>query len=422
MATRARDPARIYVGIVLAQAVVLSLGFLLHALFTIERVHADPLQLVLVGTALELSILVCEIPTGIIADLWSRRRSVQLGYFIIGAAFLLEAAVPRFGVVVASQALLGVGWTCTSGATQAWLAGEIGEERVRPVLLRAANVRDFVALATLPLAMLLGVVSLRLPLAAAGVAGLVVAGTLVVVMPEHGFVRPAHASTRLRAIPTAMASTARDGVRAIRSVHVLALMVPVALFLGASSEAMDRLWVAHVGGLGLDLASRSAIVVIGAVEGAGLLGSALLLRAVRRRLDTRDELRLTHVVMALLAVQTVAMLTFGLLGAAAAGIAIYLVYDMTRGTQLPLYDAWLTPLAPAGVRATVLSTYGQADAIGQVGGGPVLGLIARNRSTGAAIVTGALLLVPAMALLRAVRRSVVRGVTERRGRGTDALP
>jgi DHA3 family tetracycline resistance protein-like MFS transporter len=418
----------IYVGIVLTQAVVLSLGFLLHALYLIDRLHADPLQLVLAGTVLEATILVCEIPTGIIADLWSRRRSVQIGYAIIGAAWLIEAAVPRLGVALAAQVLVGLGWTCTSGATQAWLAGEIGETRVRPVMLRAANIRDFAALGTLPVAVLLGLVSLRLPLVAAGVVALVLAATLVRVMPEHGFT-PTHDETRLRAIPRAMFDTARTGVRAIRQVRVLALMVPVALFLGASSEAMDRLWVAHAGGLGLDLASRGAVVVVGAVEGAGLLGSALLLRRVRVRIDTSNELRLAHVVMTLLALQTIAMLAFGVVGAAAVGVVIYLVYDITRGVQDPLYEAWLTPLAPAEVRATVLSTYGQADAIGQVAGGPGLGLIARNRSTGAAIVTGGLLLVPAMVLLGAVRRTVmsapvsdVAEVAEGTSDASDALP
>ena len=38
-----------------------------------------PLQLVLVGTTLELACFLFEIPTGIVADLYSRRLSVVIG-------------------------------------------------------------------------------------------------------------------------------------------------------------------------------------------------------------------------------------------------------------------------------------------------------------------------------------------------------
>jgi DHA3 family tetracycline resistance protein-like MFS transporter len=397
----ARDPRTIYIAIAMVQAGVLTMGFLLHALYLIDRVHVDPLQLVLVGTVMEATILLCEVPTGIVADLVSRRLSVQIGYAVMASAWLLEAAVPRFGVVLAAQVLVGLGYTFTSGATQAWLAGEIGDDRVRPALLRASQIGKVTAVAAIPVAIGLGALSLRLPLLAAGVLAAALTVVLLRVMPEDGFTR---AEQHGRRVHLTMLSTARDGLRAIRARTVLLLMLPVALFLGASSESIDRLWVAHVGGLGLDLTARSAVLTIGVIEGVGLLGGALALRVIRRRVDHADERRLTRMLLALLTLQTVAMFAFGIAGAVVVALPLFLVYDIVRGAQDSVYEAWLVPLVPHEVRATVLSTYGQADAVGQVGGGPLLGLIARQRSTAAAIVAGSAFLLPALASLGALRR------------------
>ena len=46
----------------------------------VTDVQLSPLQLVLLGTVMELSILFAEVPTGIIADLYSRKWSVCLLY------------------------------------------------------------------------------------------------------------------------------------------------------------------------------------------------------------------------------------------------------------------------------------------------------------------------------------------------------
>ena len=57
------------------------------------------------------------------------------------------------------------------------------------------------------------------------------------------------------------------------------------------------------------------------------------------------------------------------------------------------------------MRATVLSISGQADAIGQAGGGPVLGLIGNLRGIRTALAVGALAIAPALVLYaRAIRR------------------
>src|SRR5262245_8707966 len=77
---------------VMAFASVLILTTL--AIYYVVVVGMNPLQLVLVGTVFECAILLCEVPTGVIADTYSRRLSVIVGVFIMGGAFVLEGLVP----------------------------------------------------------------------------------------------------------------------------------------------------------------------------------------------------------------------------------------------------------------------------------------------------------------------------------------
>ena len=76
----------------------------------------SPLQLVLVGTAMELAVFVFEVPTGIVADMRSRRLSVVIGQVVMGLAIILVGAATGAWIVIAAWALWGFGYTFTSGA------------------------------------------------------------------------------------------------------------------------------------------------------------------------------------------------------------------------------------------------------------------------------------------------------------------
>ncbi|TML53250.1 MAG: hypothetical protein E6G15_09500 [Actinobacteria bacterium] len=65
----------------------------------------------------------------------------------------------------------------------------------------------------------------------------------------------------------------------------------------------------------------------------------------------------------------------------------------------PLYTIWLNEqITDSSVRATVLSISGQANAIGQAGGGPVLGAIGNVWGIPTALAAGAGAIAPALGL------------------------
>jgi DHA3 family tetracycline resistance protein-like MFS transporter len=114
----------IYLGIKGASALFFALWATVASVYRIEVVGLDPLRLVLLGTALEVAVFFFEVPTGVFADTFGRRRSVITGCVLMGAGFALDGAIPKFVAVLAAQAVWGVGYRFISGALEAWIADE----------------------------------------------------------------------------------------------------------------------------------------------------------------------------------------------------------------------------------------------------------------------------------------------------------
>ena len=78
---------------------------ILAAVYRMEEAGLNPLELLLVGTVLEASVFLFEIPTGIVADVYSRRASIVIGFLLIGAGYIVEGVLPTFATIVFAQVL-----------------------------------------------------------------------------------------------------------------------------------------------------------------------------------------------------------------------------------------------------------------------------------------------------------------------------
>lgn len=143
-------------------ALLHALAFTLMLVFQVQVVGLTPFQLVIIGTAMEVTLLLFEIPTGAVADLYSRRRSVLIGTAIIAVSFLPQGGWPSLWPTLAGQVIWGFGYTFVSGAAQAWITDEIGEDHVQPVFTRATQVVLACTVAGTVLAGLIGQMDLRL--------------------------------------------------------------------------------------------------------------------------------------------------------------------------------------------------------------------------------------------------------------------
>src|SRR3954470_14357102 len=128
-------------------------GFLFRMIFTVYSVFVvlslgfTPLQLVLLGTILEGTYLLCEVPTGVVADTVSRRLSIVIGLVGSGLAVLELGPAPLFLVAALERVMWGVFAWFQSGAAVAWLTEELGGEVARPHYLRGTQIGNIAALA-----------------------------------------------------------------------------------------------------------------------------------------------------------------------------------------------------------------------------------------------------------------------------------
>ncbi len=381
-----------------------ALVFTVNAVYYVQRVGLNPLQLLLVGTALEATVFVGEVPTGVLADTYSRRLSVIAGYVLVGAAFLVEGSVPTFGAVLLSQVLWGLGVTFTSGAAEAWIAGEIGAGRAGQAYLRGTQAGLLGTLAGAGLSVALASARLNLPIVVGGLLFVGLAGVLAVTMREHGF-RPAPAEDR----PSwrVLGATLTGSVGAVRRHPVLLTILVIGAFYGAASEGFDRLWQAH---LLVDIAlprlgAFKLIVWFGLIgAGATLLGLGAT-EVVRRRVDTASHVAVARALLAINALLVVSVVAFGLAGNFALALGAYWAASVLRTVADPLTAAWVAQNTGARLRATVFSLSSQANALGQIAGGPVVGAVGTLASVRAALAVSGLLLAPALALYaRTLRR------------------
>jgi DHA3 family tetracycline resistance protein-like MFS transporter len=386
-----------------------SLTFTVAAVYFVTELHLSPLQLVLTGTAMELAIFVFEVPTGIVADVYSRRLSIDVGTAIMGLSFVLVAAAGSAVAVLAAYAVWGFGYTFTSGAMDAWLADEVGEGRLSHVYLRGAQISRVAGLAGIGASVGLALVDLRLPILLGGLLTLAEAVLYAVVMPETGF-RPL--PREQRGSFAHMAHTGREGVRLVRARPTLLAVLGIAAFAGMWSEGFDRLWQAHFLELGLPGIGGLDPVVWFGVFGAGTTLLALAVAApLGRRLRDADRETMVRTVLRLDSILLVSAVVFGLAGVFWLAVLAYFATRLVRNLAEPIFTAWLNrSVEDSSVRATVLSITNQADAVGQWTGGPAIGVVGNVFSIRAALVTGGLCMAPALALFRtALRRQRADG-------------
>ena len=208
------NPTKIYLFIEIAASIFFPMIFVAFSLYQVTDARLTPLQLVLIGTALEVSGFVFEVPTGIIADVYSRKLSIIIGYILMGLGFILMGFYPAFFPILIAQVIWGLGYTFTSGAEEAWISDEIGEEKANQLFLRATRIGLYASLAGIGLAVLVGGENVAFPIRWGGL-GLVLMGiVLIFTMPETGF-KPTPREDRNTW--EQMAFTFKEGISAVRS-------------------------------------------------------------------------------------------------------------------------------------------------------------------------------------------------------------
>jgi MFS transporter, DHA3 family, tetracycline resistance protein len=360
-------------------------------------VGLNPLQLVLVGTLLEFCTFIFEVPTGIVADLYSRKMSVIIGVVLVGAGFMFEGLNPTFAGVLMAQVIWGIGYTFISGAREAWIADEVGEKDAGIAFMKGQQadlIGRFVGIAA---SIFLANINIRIPIIIGGALYAAQALFVALFIPENNF---APIPPRKHETFQSMRNIFTKGIGLVRHSNVLLIIIITSILFGAFSEGFDRLWTPYM----LQNFTFPTVGNLKPVVWFGIIGMAEAFLSIvaseifKRKTNLSNHRSTVKALFSTNAFLIIGVIGFGISQNFTGAILLYLLAAASRGARDPIYGAWTNQNITSNIRATVLSMCSQADAIGQLAGGPILGIIASVIAIKAGIIAAGLILVPTLFL------------------------
>lgn len=378
-------------------AMCFSLVTTVMIVYHIEIVHLNPLQLILVGTTLELACFIFEIPTGIVADVYSRKLSIVIGGVLTGVGFILEGSISSFVFVLVAQIVWGLGSTFISGSLEAWIAEEEKNKDLDEIYIKGAQAGQIGAFIGIVLSTVIANFSVRLPIIVSGVLFIILALFLWLYMPENNFKPsvPGDLNTFKK-----MVYTFKSGLKFVKSKSIIMILLAVTLFYGLSSEGYDRLSDAHfLQDTTLPkLGNLSSVTWFGIFGILGMILSFIVMHFMAKNLKNEDNRKNGKLLLCINILYISSMLIFALTRNFSLMLIAYLATNTFRIINKPIFSAWLNGHIDDNSRATVLSINGQMNSLGQILGGPIIGIIATNISVSIGIVCTSLLVAPVLVL------------------------
>lgn len=359
----------------------------------------DIFEVLVVNAAFTVGQLVFEVPTGVIADTIGRRASFLIGIFALFVSTLWYVASAMYGwgfwSFIGASVLIGFGFTCQTGAVDAWLVDaldSVGYAVPKERVFAWGGMSFGIAmLVGTVIGGLLGQADLSWPyLARAGIL-LLTLGVTASMMRDIGFEpRPLRASTFAEETRTIARAGLEFGWRNTVIRPLLWTSAAGGVFFLYAFYAWQRYALDL---LGRELVWVSAVLVAG-FSAAGILGN-LLVKPIMREGDRRREPGRVLAAIALVnASIAVGMAAVGLAGMEpgivplALASVLWLVFGVVFGLMGPIRQAYVNEHIPSAQRATVLSLDSFfADGGGAIGQ-PALGWIARQASIPLAYLVG----------------------------------
>jgi DHA3 family tetracycline resistance protein-like MFS transporter len=415
---RSKDPTFVYLVLCAGWPLFFSMLGTTNLVYQVEVAHLDPLRLLLVGSVLELTCLVFQVPTGLFADAYSRRWAVAVGTALVGAGFILEGSIPQFAAILTAQVIWGIGGTLSSGADDAWITDEIGEEHAGRLFLRGSQVGQVTGLVGIFIGVGLASIRLNLPIVIGGALFVLLGAYLFFAMTEVAYAAIPRDGRRSLG---GMIAGARSSLASVRRRPLILTIIAITVVFGLSGEGVDRLYQVHLlKDVGLpSFAGLSPVLWFGLIAGGAALIGIATTHVIRRRLDLENHSHVARLLLVFTAIRALMVAGFALATNLFVAIAFLWVASVMHQAFMPVQRAWLNRSLDSANRATLFSVDGQADALGQIVGGPIIGVVASGVSIRAALVASASLLCLALPLFaRALGQTERRLVQSSGGKGS----
>ena len=313
-----------------------------------------------------------EIPTGVVADRWGRRASFLCGTLTLAATtglyvllWQLHSAFVWWAIV---SALLGLGFTFFSGATEAWLVDALTitrfEGQLESVFARGQLVIGVMTLSgSVAGGFLAQLTNLGVPYVARAVVLVVMFVVALIMMHDLGFT-PARGKRPMAEMKMILNSSVEHGLKvpAVRAIMLAGMFsggIGIYVFYALQPHLLN-LW-------GNQKAYGIAGLVAALVAAAQIL-SGFLTPWIRRAFQRRTSALLT-----LEALAVVMLALIGLVSNFWVVIVLIMLWAFAAYVGTPIRQAYLNGMIPSKERATILSFDSLINSTGGIVAQPLLG-------------------------------------------------
>jgi len=380
---RGRDVATAFLRWTYLRAVFHRGYVLVSSLYFVIDAHLSAYQLVVLGTAMSLVLLLSDVPTGVWSDTISRKWPLVTGHLFLAAGMVMTGLVTAFPLLLTTQILWGLGWGFSSGADVAWITDELDRpDRIARVL--AARARwDLVGGAT-------GMVAFGLLAWAAGLATAIVASGLAMAMVglfvAARFSEDNFTPARERRLSASL-SIFRRGVKLARRDHEILLVLAATMIVNGASM-VGWLFPKQLVDLGFP---NDPVLWYTALGILAFAVGAVALRIVQARIDGLGAARRIYALACFIGVLGLVVLASAP-DALSGSVGVLLVSGIAFNVTRTVSVIWVNRRTTSDVRTTVHSFLSQAESVGEIFGGFALAILAQATSISVALMTAAALI------------------------------
>lgn len=398
---------RTYLILILLQTLAASLIWGVNTLFLLDA-GLSLTEAFVANAAFTAGMVLFEVPTGVVADAAGRRVSFILGAVTLLVTTLGYVALWYFGAAlwawILVSALIGLGFTFFSGATEAWLIDALDttgfDGAIEGVFGRGQSVTGAATLVGTIAGGFLAQISLGVPYLVRSALLVLVIGSAYLWMHDLGFT-----PKRSESVSQGVRIILKDSIK-----HGLGNPAVRRFMFGAPFAMGVLFWVFYAFQpyllelFGDDEAFYLAGIAAAVFAVAQMVGGSLV--GLTRRLFKRR----TSVIATGVVIGSVALVGVGLAELLEipvgfwVAIALLTVVALNAAISGPIRQAYLSEVIPSEQRATVLSFDSLMGSAGGVVAQPALGRVADVYSLGIGYIVAGALYVLRVPFVLAVRR------------------